>query len=125
MPRVNIKDLQAATGTFGLQLLILKLREASDLETTFATLVQQRVRAVLVTSDPLFEWHRQRIVDLAARNAIPTMYPWRNFTDVGGLLSYGNSLIDAARHVGLYAGRILKGDKAGDLPVGCPQVSSS
>ncbi len=116
----HIKDLQAAAATFGLQLLVLKLREVSDIETTFATLAQQRVRAVLVTSDPLFESQRQRLVDLAARHAIPTMYPWRNFSDAGGLLSYGNSLSDAVRRVGLYAGRILKGDKAGDLPVWVP-----
>ena len=116
----HIKDLQAATGTFGMQLLVLKLREVSDFETTFATLVQQRVGAVLVTSDSLFDSNRRRLVDLAARNAIPAMYPWRDFADAGGLLSYGNSLNDAARHVGLYAGRILKGDKAGDLPVWVP-----
>jgi len=116
----HIKDLQAATGTFGMQLFVLKLREVSDFETTFATLVQQRVGAVLVTSDSLFDSNRRRLVDLAARNAIPAMYPWRDFADAGGLLSYGNSLNDAARHVGLYAGRILKGDKAGDLPVWVP-----
>jgi putative tryptophan/tyrosine transport system substrate-binding protein len=116
----HMKDLQAATGTFGMQLLVLKLREVSDFETTFATLVQQRVGAVLVTSDSLFDSNRRRLVDLAARNAIPAMYPWRDFADAGGLLSYGNSLNDAARHVGLYAGRILKGDKAGDLPVWVP-----
>jgi putative ABC transport system substrate-binding protein len=116
----HIKDLQAATPTFGLQLLILRLRDVTDLDTAFATLVQQRVGAMLVTSDPLFEHQRRRLVDLAARNAIPTMYPWRDFVDAGGLLSYGNSLVDAARHVGLYAGRILKGDKPGDLPIWVP-----
>jgi putative tryptophan/tyrosine transport system substrate-binding protein len=116
----HIQDLQAATPAFGLQLLILRLRDVADFETAFATLVQQRVGALLVTSDPLFESQRFRLVDLAARNAIPTMYPWRDFVDAGGLLSYGNSLIDAARHVGLYAGRILKGDKPGDLPVWVP-----
>ena len=95
----HIRDLQAATRTFGLRLQVFKLREVADFETAFATLVQQRV---------------------GARNAIPTMYPWRDFVDAGGLLSYGNSLNDAARQVGLYAGRILKGDKAGDLPVWVP-----
>jgi putative tryptophan/tyrosine transport system substrate-binding protein len=116
----HVKDLQAATPTFGLQLLILRLRDVTDLDRAFATLVQQRVGAVLVTSDPLFEDQRLRLVDLAARNAIPTMYPGRDFVDAGGLLSYGNSLVDAARHVGLYAGRILKGDKPGDLPIWVP-----
>jgi putative tryptophan/tyrosine transport system substrate-binding protein len=116
----HIRDLQAATRTFGLQMLVLRLREVADFDAAFATLVQQRVGAVLVTSDPLFDSQRRRLVDLAARNAIPTMYPWRDFAVAGGLLSYGNSLNDAARHVGLYAGRILKGDKAGDLPVWVP-----
>ncbi len=116
----HIRDLQAAAGTFGLQLLILKLRDLSDFESAFATLIQQRARVVLLTSDPLFNSQIRRIVDLAAHNAIPTMYPWRDFVDAGGLLSYGNSLTDAARRVGLYAGRILKGEKAGDLPVWVP-----
>ncbi len=116
----HIKDLQAATRTFGLQLLILGLREVADFDTAFAALVQRKIGAALVTSDSLFDSNRLRLVDLAARNAIPTMYPWRDFADAGGLLSYGNSLNDAARHVGLYAGRILKGDKAGDLPVWVP-----
>jgi putative ABC transport system substrate-binding protein len=116
----HIRDLQAAARTFELQLLVLKLREVADFEPAFAALVREKIGAVLVTSDPLFESQRLRLVDLAARNAIPTMYPWRDFVDAGGLLSYGNSLNDAARHVGLYAGRILKGDKAGDLPVWVP-----
>jgi ABC-type uncharacterized transport system substrate-binding protein len=116
----HIQDLQAATHTFGLKLLVLRPRYVAEIETVFATIVQQRAGALLVTSDPLFESQRFRLVDLAARNAIPTMYPWRDFVDAGGLLSYGNSLIDAARHVGLYAGRILKGDKPGDLPIWVP-----
>jgi putative ABC transport system substrate-binding protein len=116
----HIRDLQAASGTFGLQLVVLKLREVADFEPAFATLVQQKIGAVLVISDSLFNNNRLRLVDLAARNAIPAMYPWRDFVDAGGLLSYGDSLNDAARRVGLYAGRILKGDKAGDLPVWVP-----
>ncbi len=116
----HIRDLQAAARTFGLQLLVLKLREVADFEPAFATLVQQKIGAVLVISDSLFVTNRLRLVDLAARNAIPAMYPWRDFADAGGLLSYGDSLNDAHRHIGLYAGRILKGDKAGDLPVWVP-----
>jgi putative ABC transport system substrate-binding protein len=116
----HIKDLNAAARTFGLQLLILKLREVADFETAFATLVQQKIGAVLVTSDALFASNSARLVDLAARYTIPAMYPWRDFALAGGLLSYGDSLNDALRHVGLYAGRILNGDKAGDLPVWVP-----
>jgi len=116
----HIRDLQAAAHTFELQLLVLKLREVADFEPAFATLAQQKIGAVLVISDSLFVTNRLRLVDLAARNAIPTMYPWRDFADAGGLLSYGDSLSDAHRYIGLYAGRILKGDKAGDLPVWVP-----
>jgi putative ABC transport system substrate-binding protein len=116
----HIKDLLVAARTFGLQLLVLKLREAADFEPAFATLVQQKIGAVLVISDTLFATNGPRLVYLAARNAIPTMYPWRDFADAGGLLSYGDSLNDAHRHIGLYAGRILKGDNAGDLPVWVP-----
>ena len=112
----HIRDLQAAAGTFGLQLLVLKLREVADLEPAFATLVQQKIGAVLVIGDSFFVTNGRRLVDLAARSAIPAMYPWREFADAGGLLSYGDSLNDAHRRIGLYAGRILKGDKAGDLP---------
>jgi ABC-type uncharacterized transport system substrate-binding protein len=116
----HIRDLQAAVPRFGLKLLVLKVRDFTDVDSAFATLAQKRVAAMLVTSDPLFEAQRVRLVDLAARNAIPTMYPWRDFVDAGGLLSYGASLTDAARHVGVYAGRILKGDKPSDLPVWVP-----
>jgi putative ABC transport system substrate-binding protein len=119
-PNAEQKDLQAAARTFGLQLLILNLRDVSDFETAFVTLAQQKIGAVLVTSDALFDSNRVRLVDLAARYAIPAMYPWRDFAVAGGLLSYGDSLNDAFRHVGLYAGRILKGDKAADLPVWQP-----
>jgi putative tryptophan/tyrosine transport system substrate-binding protein len=117
---VHIKDLQAATRDFGLQLQVRKLRELADFETTFAALASEKIGSVLVTSDALFDSNRLRLVELAAQRAIPVMYPWRDFVDVGGLLSYGNSLNDAVRRVGLYAGRILKGDKAGELPVWVP-----
>jgi putative ABC transport system substrate-binding protein len=75
---------------------------------------------VLVTSDGLFETYRQRLFDLAARNSIPAIYPWREYAEAGGLASYGNSFTDAARLIGAYAGRILKGDKPGDLPIQVP-----
>ena len=116
----HAKDLQAAARTFGLQLQVLKLRQVADFDTTFAALAREKIGAVLVTSDALFDSNRLRLVELAARNAMPVMYPWRDFTEAGGLLSYGNSLNGAYRQVGLYAGRILKGDKPGDLPVWVP-----
>jgi len=83
-------------------------------------LTQQRAEALVLTSDPIFSLQRRRIVQLAARNKVAVVYPWRDFVDVGGLLSYGNSLTDAIRQAGVYAGRILKGEKPADLPVWVP-----
>jgi putative ABC transport system substrate-binding protein len=116
----HVKDLKAAASPSGQQLLFLEARSVADFDVVFAMLVQKRAGALLVTSDPLFNRQRLRLVELAARNAIPTMYPWRDFTDDGGLMSYGNSLSDAFRQAGVYTGRILKGDKAADLPVWQP-----
>jgi ABC-type uncharacterized transport system substrate-binding protein len=115
----HVRDLQAAAGTFSLQLLVVELREAAQFERAFAS-GQGKIDAALVISDSLFQGNRLRLVELAALHRIPTMYPWRDFAVDGGLLSYGDSLNDAARHIGLYAGRILKGEKAGDLPVWMP-----
>ncbi len=116
----HLRDLKAAASPSGQQLLFLEARSVADFDVAFAVLVQQRAGALLVTSDPLFNRQRLRLVELAARNAIPAMYPWRDFTDAGGLMSYGNSLSDAFRQGGVYTGRILKGDKAADLPVWQP-----
>jgi ABC-type uncharacterized transport system substrate-binding protein len=116
----HVRDLKAAASPSGQQLLFLEARSVADFDVAFAMLVQKRAGALLVTSDPLFNRQRVRLVELAARNAIPAMYPWRDFTDAGGLMSYGNSLSDAFRQAGIYTGRILKGDKAADLPVWQP-----
>src|SRR6266480_4815307 len=116
----HLRDLKAAASPSGQQLLFLEARSVADFDVAFATLVQKRAGALLVTSDPLFNRHRLQLVELAARNAIPAMYPWRDFTDAGGLMSYGNSLSDAFRQGGVYTGRILKGDKVADLPVWQP-----
>jgi putative ABC transport system substrate-binding protein len=116
----HVRDLRAAARTFGLRLQVLQLRQVTDFDTTFAALAREKIGAVLVTSDALFDSNRFRLVELAAQKDIPVMYPWRDFAEAGGLLSYGNSLNGAYRQVGLYAGRILKGDKAGDLPVWVP-----
>ena len=114
------KDLEEAASAFGLKLLFLETRNIADIDAAFATLVRQHAGALLVTSDPLFNSQRHRLVDLAARNLIPAMYPWRDFVDEGGLMSYGASLVDAFRQGGLYTGRILKGEKPANLPVWQP-----
>jgi putative ABC transport system substrate-binding protein len=91
-----------------------------DFDTAFTTLVEQRVEALLIVGNALFTGQRYRLVAVAARYALPTIYPLREFVAAGGLMSYGGSLTDAYRQVGVYAGRILKGEKPTDLPVMLP-----
>ena len=88
-----------------------------ELDDAFATLVQRRVGALIMNPDPYFQTRREPIVALAARHAIPAMYPGREFTEVGGLMGYGASLTRLYRQQGVYAGKILKGEKPADLPV--------
>ena len=88
-----------------------------EIETAFLTLAQRKVGAILVGADPFFNNRRELIISLAARYAIPAIYPLRDFADSGGLVSYGTSLVDAYHQVGIYAARILKGERPADLPV--------
>jgi putative ABC transport system substrate-binding protein len=88
-----------------------------ELDTAFEALRQQHAEALLVMADPFLNSRPNKIVGLAARYAIPAMYPWREFPMAGGLMSYGTELADAWRQIGVYGGKILKGAKPGDLPV--------
>jgi putative ABC transport system substrate-binding protein len=112
--------VQEAARILGLQLVVLKVRTASDIDTAFATLVRKRAGALVVGSGALLTNRRKQIIELAARHALPTMYPFREFAADGGLISYGNDVPDSFRQAGVYAGRILKGDKPADLPVILP-----
>jgi putative ABC transport system substrate-binding protein len=116
-PNREIDNVQTAAHSLGQEILVLNADSDRELDTAFATIAQQQVAALLVASDPLFFDRRGQLVALAARQAIPAIYYLRAFCTAGGLSSYGNSLTDMYRQVGLYTGRILKGEKTADLPV--------
>jgi putative ABC transport system substrate-binding protein len=114
---VQIKELSAAASTLGRQIKTFDVSNEGEISGAFAAMAEQRIAAAMVTSSPIYLPQRQEFTDLAARYAIPTVYFVRGFVDVGGLMSYGTSFADAHRQAGIYAGRVIKGDKPSDLPV--------
>jgi putative ABC transport system substrate-binding protein len=110
------KDLQIAARTLEREIHIVSASNESDLETAFATLIQQRAGALLVSTDSFFTSQRDRLVAVAARHALPTIYAWREFVEAGGLASYGPIIDEVYRQAGIYTARILKGEKPADLP---------
>jgi putative ABC transport system substrate-binding protein len=113
----TLRDVGAAARTMGLQIQVLNASTSLELDAAFATLVRERSAALIVGSTPFFFDRRVQLALLAARHAAPAIYQDRHHAEVGGLISYGASLGDAYRHVGVYAGRILKGAKPADLPI--------
>ena len=111
------RAVQAAALTIGQQLTIFDVRSDRDIETAFATFVQRGIGSLLVGTGAFTQSHRERIVALAALDAVPAIYALREFVVAGGLMSYGANFIDAYRQAGIYTGRILKGEKPADLPV--------
>jgi putative ABC transport system substrate-binding protein len=114
---IELKDIEAAARSLGRELVIAKVNAEARFDEAFAMIVQRRAGALYVGSGPFLSNQRERIVALAARHAIPAVHPIRQFVEIGGLMSYGTSQVDAYRQVGLYAGKILKGAKPSDLPV--------
>jgi putative ABC transport system substrate-binding protein len=116
------RDVQEAAGAKGLQLSILKASTESEIDTAFTSLVELQAGALLVGADPFFNSRREQLVALASRHAVPAIYEWRAFAELGGLISYGPSQTGLWRQVGIYTGRILKGEKPADLPVQQPTI---
>jgi len=115
--QADVPDIQTAADTLKQRLEVLGASTDGDLEVAFAIMVQHQVGALIVMPDPFFISRREQLVGLAARHGMPAIYPLRAFTDDGGLMSYGGSLGDLERQVGVYVGKILGGAKPADLPV--------
>ena len=115
--RAQQARMEAAARAIGMQTLILKVNKESGFDQPFTTLVQRRADALFVGNDPFFlEW-RQEIISLAARHSVPTIYSSHAYAEAGGLMSYGVNIADGYHQAGVYVGRILNGEKPGDLPV--------
>jgi putative tryptophan/tyrosine transport system substrate-binding protein len=115
--QVQIRDVQEAARALGQSLVVLDGGSDEKIEAGFAALAPQRVGALLVGGDPFFDTRRERLVALAAQHRVPAIYHFREYVLAGGLMSYGTSITDMYRLVGLYVGRILKGEKPANLPV--------
>jgi putative ABC transport system substrate-binding protein len=117
-----IREVQDAARTKGLQLHIWKAGSETEIDAAFPALVERHADALIVSANPLFDTHREQLLALAARHSVPAIYAWREFPTAGGLISYGASLRDVNRQLGIYAGKILKGARPADLPVQQPTI---
>jgi putative ABC transport system substrate-binding protein len=114
---LEMRAAEAAAASLGRQIVVLSASNEGELDAAFASMVQQQIGTLVGASDPFLFNRRDQIVSLAARHRIPAIYYLRDFAHAGGLMAYGNSLTDMYRLVGVYVGRILKGEKTSDLPV--------
>jgi putative ABC transport system substrate-binding protein len=112
-----VATVQAAAGSLGLELRVVQARSDEELDAAFASLPGMRVGALVIGTDPLFTSRAEKLGAMSLRLAMPAIYQYREFTAAGGVMSYGGSIVDSYHHAGLYVGRILKGEKPGDLPV--------
>jgi putative ABC transport system substrate-binding protein len=114
---IEMRAVQSAAASLGHHMTILSASNERQLDEAFTAMAQQRAGALLVASDTFFTWQRDRLAALAARDRIAAMYYLREFAHAGGLMTYGNSLTEVYRLVGLYVARILRGERPADLPV--------
>jgi putative tryptophan/tyrosine transport system substrate-binding protein len=117
LAEADARDAAAAAGALGLRLLVLNASSPGEIETGFTTLVGEHAGGLLTNGDSYFMTQRTLLAALAARHALPTVFTFPENTEAGGLMSYGTNMIDTTRQIGVYAGRILKGEKPADLPV--------
>ena len=115
--RIERRDVELAAQALGQQLIIAPVSSEGEFDGAFTSIVGRGAKALLVGTGPLLTSNRERLVALAACHAIPAIYAVREFVELGGLTSYGASIVDAYRQAGIYAGRVLKGEKPADLPV--------
>ena len=115
--KANVRDVAEAARVMGLQTIVMEASSESEINAAFVAIPQKRAEALLVGENPFFNSRRDQIVTLALRQAIPAIFEQREFAVAGGLMSYGTNIADAYRQIGIYAGRILKGEKPADLPV--------
>jgi len=113
----NVRDIEGAARALGLQIHVFNASTVGDIDATFAAIVRERFDVLFVVPDGYFNNRRVQLATLAARHSIPAAYAQRDYAEVGGLMSYGTNLADARRQVGIYTGRVLKGEKPADLPV--------
>jgi ABC-type uncharacterized transport system substrate-binding protein len=113
----TVRDVEAAVGGTAMQVEIVKASTSGEIQTAFERLSRERPDALFVTGDPFFTVRRVQLANLAARHAIPSSFAVRDIVEAGRLMSYGTNINDAFRQVGVYTGRILKGEKPADLPV--------
>jgi putative ABC transport system substrate-binding protein len=116
-PLSEIGDLQVAAYSLGLDVTVVDASDESEIDAAFSVLSRNKVGALIITTDGFLFGQREQIVQLAARHKIPTIYFLREFVDAGGLMSYGPNIHNGYRQAGVYVGRILKGEKVGELPV--------
>ena len=119
---IEIDDMEGLARASEFQLLALQAKDEAGVKAAFASAVRDRADGLLISADPFFSTRRAQVVALAARHGLPVIYPWQQYPEIGGLMSYGPDLTKAYHLLGLYAGRILKGEDPGEMPVRVPNT---